>query len=84
LTRPLGGCKVLLVGGTAPEKERENMRTDTTGHPTCDWYPACDLPAVYVVAHPVLGGVNVCDRCHDRHDLGDRVTARWVTPDLIG
>ncbi len=34
--------------------------------PTCQWFAGCDNAATGSAAHPILGNVPTCDRCHAR------------------
>jgi hypothetical protein len=43
---------------------------------SCEWFAMCDNDAVGTTPHPVLGTVDICDRCATRHGL--QVT-RWMT-----
>jgi hypothetical protein len=42
--------------------------------PVCAWFAACVRPAVYRVAHPVLGEVPTCAECVCRLGMHDRAT----------
>lgn len=32
----------------------------------CQWFARCDRDATDVLAHPVIGSVPICARCHGR------------------
>jgi hypothetical protein len=32
-------------------------------NPLCQWFAACDRPALGALPHPVLGHVPACERC---------------------
>ena len=36
--------------------------------PVCGWYALCDNRATEAVDHPILGSVDICDRCLDLYE----------------
>lgn len=39
----------------------------------CMWYALCLNPAVGTIDHPILGPWPICQRCTDKHKMGDRL-----------
>lgn len=40
---------------------------ETTEEPVyCSWFAKCPNPATTVRAHPILGGVPICQRCDEK------------------
>ena len=35
----------------------------------CAWYVLCDNEAIGTTPHPILGDVDICQRCADKHEL---------------
>lgn len=39
----------------------------------CEWFPACQQPAVALVSRPVVGAVPTCRRCIERSGLASQI-----------
>lgn len=45
----------------------------------CQWFARCSNKATQIIVHPVLGKLDVCDRCHKFATENSRGYLRWKT-----